>query len=96
MEYDIINRFKILTEISNSLEEELSALITIKNINKGDNYICSGQYPKNLAYVKNGLFRDYYTNKDGKEVTTKNGRRMMKGKCPTCGTTMCRILGNKK
>ena len=33
---------------------------------------------------------------DGKENTTKNGRRMMKGKCPTCSTTMCRILGNKK
>jgi hypothetical protein len=33
--------------------------------------------------------------KDGKEVVTKNGRRMMKGKCPTCGTTMCRILGKK-
>ncbi|MBU1199475.1 MAG: hypothetical protein KKF46_00925 [Nanoarchaeota archaeon] len=32
---------------------------------------------------------------NGKEVTTKNGRRMMKGKCPTCDTTMCRILGKK-
>jgi len=30
---------------------------------------------------------------DGKEVITKNGRRMMKGKCSVCGTTMCRILG---
>ncbi|MCD4833385.1 MAG: hypothetical protein K8R31_06285, partial [Bacteroidales bacterium] len=62
MEYDIINRFKLLTKISESLEEKLSAFITIKNINKGDNFIHSGQYPKNLAYVKNGLFRDYYTN----------------------------------
>lgn len=33
--------------------------------------------------------------KDGKEATMKNGRRMMKGKCPECGTTVCRILGNK-
>jgi len=30
---------------------------------------------------------------NGKEVKTKNGRRMLKGKCPECGTTMCRILG---
>ena len=22
-------------------------------------------------------------------------RRMMKGKCPDCGTTMCRIMGKK-
>jgi hypothetical protein len=31
--------------------------------------------------------------KDGKESKTSKGTRMMKGKCPTCGTTMCRILG---
>jgi hypothetical protein len=27
------------------------------------------------------------------EVTMKNGRKAMKGKCPTCGTGMFRILG---
>ncbi len=31
--------------------------------------------------------------KDGNEVTMKNGRKAMKGKCPTCGTGMFRILG---
>ncbi|MBW2990724.1 hypothetical protein KY348_03400 [Candidatus Woesearchaeota archaeon] len=30
---------------------------------------------------------------DGKEVITKNKMKMMKGKCSTCGTTMCRIMG---
>ncbi len=34
--------------------------------------------------------------KDEQEVTFKNGRRAMKGKCPVCGTTMCRILGKAK
>ena len=29
----------------------------------------------------------------GAEVTMKNGRKAMKGKCPTCGTGMFRILG---
>lgn len=33
---------------------------------------------------------------DAKEVTTKNGRKMLKGKCTKCSTTMCRILGNSK
>ena len=28
-----------------------------------------------------------------KEVTMKNGRKAMKGKCPDCGTGMYRILG---
>ena len=30
---------------------------------------------------------------EGKEVTMKNGRKAMKGKCPKCGTGMYRILG---
>jgi NAD-dependent SIR2 family protein deacetylase len=30
--------------------------------------------------------------KDPKEQTMKNGRKMMKGKCPKCSTTVCRIL----
>lgn len=30
---------------------------------------------------------------DGAENTMKNGRKMMKGKCPDCGTTVCRIMG---
>jgi len=29
------------------------------------------------------------------EVTMKNGRKAMKGKCPKCGTGMYRIMGNK-
>jgi len=32
---------------------------------------------------------------DAKEEVLKNGRRAMKGKCPVCGTVMCRILGKK-
>jgi len=28
----------------------------------------------------------------GIEFKTKNGVRMLKGKCPICGTTVCRIL----
>jgi uncharacterized Zn finger protein (UPF0148 family) len=31
--------------------------------------------------------------KDPVEVTMKNGRKAIKGKCPTCGTGMFRILG---
>lgn len=31
--------------------------------------------------------------KDTTEVTLKNKRKAMKGKCPDCGTGMFRILG---
>ncbi len=30
---------------------------------------------------------------DAKEVTMKNGRKAMKGKCAKCGTGMYKILG---
>lgn len=30
------------------------------------------------------------------ETTMKNGRPMAKGTCPTCGTTICKILPSKK
>jgi len=36
------------------------------------------------------------TIKDGEEVTMKNGRKMLKGICPECGTVVCRILGKDK
>ncbi len=32
---------------------------------------------------------------EAQEVTMKNGRKAMKGKCPDCGTGMYKILGNK-
>jgi len=32
---------------------------------------------------------------DGVEEVMKNGRKAMKGKCPTCGTVMFKILGGK-
>ena len=34
--------------------------------------------------------------KDAEEVTMKNGRAAMKGKCPECGTGMYKILGKAK
>ena len=30
---------------------------------------------------------------EGEVVTLKNGRKAAKGKCPSCGTTVMRILG---
>ena len=32
---------------------------------------------------------------DGVEETMKNGRKAIKGKCPTCGVVMFKILGGK-
>lgn len=32
---------------------------------------------------------------DAKEVTMKNGRNAMEGKCPVCGTKLFRMVGKK-
>lgn len=32
---------------------------------------------------------------DALEVTMKNGRKAVKGKCPVCGTVMFKMLGGK-
>lgn len=32
---------------------------------------------------------------DPKKSKTKNGRTMYKGKCPDCGTTICRFVSEK-
>ncbi len=32
---------------------------------------------------------------DAKQVTMKNGRPALQGKCPVCGTTLNRILSSK-
>jgi hypothetical protein len=32
---------------------------------------------------------------DAVEETMKNGRKAIKGKCPTCGTVMFKIVGSK-
>ncbi len=32
---------------------------------------------------------------DAVEYVMKNGRKAIKGKCPTCGTVMVKILGGK-
>ena len=36
--------------------------------------------------------REKRTITDGQVQTTENGRRMAKGKCPVCGTTVTRFL----
>lgn len=48
--------------------------------------------PKYIAYcVKCKEKREF----EGQEVEMKNGRKAGRGKCPVCGTTLNRILGNK-
>lgn len=60
-------------------------ILIILNMNKNKYYKIMEGY-----CVKCKAKRDI---KDAKEVVMKNGRKAMKGSCPSCGTGMFRILG---
>ena len=61
------------------------AVRRIKRVN-GENFMAEGYCVKCKAKkeIANGV-----------EEMMKNGRKAIKGKCPTCGTVMFKILGGK-
>lgn len=54
-----------------SLQEikDLSGLFEEKTIKKGDVFLHEGEKCREIAFVKSGIFRSYYTSDDGKEST---------------------------
>jgi Zn finger protein HypA/HybF involved in hydrogenase expression len=56
-----------------------NSLIITKSITKMEGYCVKCKSKREIS--------------NGGEVTMKNGRKAMKGKCPECGTGMFRILG---
>ena len=67
MDIDFINFIKVLITNPAEQEEKFNALISIKYIKQGDHFITAGQFPKNIAFLKQGLFRYYYSNEQGNE-----------------------------
>ena len=56
-------------------------------------YLGSGVLDPTFPHTNNvNDVRDFI---DAVEETMKNGRKAIKGKCPTCGTVMFKILGGK-
>jgi len=49
--------------------KEFRNLLSIKHLSKGEYFIQRGRSPKTIAFVSNGLFRYFYTTKEGKEFT---------------------------
>jgi Zn finger protein HypA/HybF involved in hydrogenase expression len=53
---------------------------------------------RNMLYMAEGYCVKCKAKKEiagAVEETMKNGRKAIKGKCPTCGTVMFKILGGK-
>lgn len=63
---------KLIESIANlphHQKEKFQKLITVQELEKGGNFIRTGESPLKIAFVKQGLFRYYYTSEDGVEHT---------------------------
>jgi len=65
----LIELFKSITLITAETEEKLTEIISTCEISKNDFFLREGQTPRTIGFVKSGLFRYYYSNKEGVEFT---------------------------
>ncbi len=61
--------FKSISPISIEIEAKLNEIISTCEISKNDFFLREGQTPHSIGFVKSGLFRYYYCNKEGVEFT---------------------------
>ena len=66
---EFINTIISLTDCSNEQIEKVLSFSQFKDIPKGGTYIREGEIPKSFAFVAKGLFRYFYTHKNGNELT---------------------------
>ena len=69
MEASFVNFIKTVTLLPEEHERRLSELISVRHLKKGEDFIKAGSASKCIAFVKEGLFRYYYTNSEGTEFT---------------------------
>jgi len=69
MSSPFLHFIKSFVAIPKEQEAKFCALVSVKQINKNDNYISAGEFPKTIAFVNSGLFRYYYANAAGEEFT---------------------------
>lgn len=60
---------KTITDLPPEQEENFNALLSIKHINRGEFFVKAGRISRNIAFVKQGLFRYFYTTEEGVEFT---------------------------
>jgi CRP-like cAMP-binding protein len=64
-----LNFIDTLVEIPEGQKQKFEALITTKQLNRGDFYVRQGQYPNSIAFLTKGLFRYFYLSNRGEEFT---------------------------
>lgn len=60
---------KTITDLPPEQEDKFKALLSEKHIKQGDFFVRAGRISRNIAFVKQGLFRYFYTTEDGVEFT---------------------------
>ncbi|MDX1641792.1 MAG: Crp/Fnr family transcriptional regulator [Balneolaceae bacterium] len=58
-----------ITNLPSLQKEKFQKLVSVHHTKKGENYIRAGQSPRKIAFVREGLFRYFYTNENGVEYT---------------------------
>lgn len=69
VQYDFIELIKSVTDLPKEQEVKFRQLISTQAFKKGEDFIRTGESPRKIAFVKQGLFRYYYTSEDGVEYT---------------------------
>lgn len=66
---EISGVLKGIAPLSDENIERFIDISNLKEITKGEDFICEGETPKYFGYVIQGLFRYYYIDKKGNEFT---------------------------
>jgi len=69
MNYAFINYIKSIVDIPTEQENKFCALTSVRNIKKGEYFLREGKLSRTIAFVKSGLFRYYYIDNEGNELT---------------------------
>ncbi len=69
MKNSFLNYIKSITTLALDQETEFYHLTSLKYIDKGQDFISEGEYPKKVGFVVSGLFRYYYIDRKGEEFT---------------------------
>jgi CRP-like cAMP-binding protein len=67
--FGITGFIKTITDIPADHEIALDTLIIKRTLQKGEDFISEGSYPKSIGFVLSGLFRYYYIDRKGEEFT---------------------------
>ena len=65
----IRNFLKTFNTLTTTEIADFEQLLTIRHLQKGDFFISEGKYCKEVAFIKSGILRSFFTPESGEEIT---------------------------